>query len=181
MLEGATSWICVLPLAVALSVALTAGSTSHVTFTFSAASSAASCDSAITIATGSPTQRAASLASGMCGGTLSSGSSHPHGSEFTPVMSLPVKIATTPGCLRAAAVSIFLMRACACGLRTNAAHVVPGSFTSSTYVPRPVMKRGSSRRLIDLPSTRSTVAMMLSYFFPAICSAAHWIALTMLW
>src|SRR6266852_3643035 len=44
---------------------------------------------------------------------------------------------------------------------TYAAYVIPGSFRSSTYWPRPVMKRGSSRRLIDLPNRRSaaTVAM----------------------
>ena len=54
-LDGATSWICALVLASALSVALTAGSTSQVTFTLSAASWAASCVSAMTIATGSPT------------------------------------------------------------------------------------------------------------------------------
>jgi len=58
--------------------------------------------------------------------------SQPHGSELTPFMSLPVKTATTPGCALAAAVSIRLMRAWACGLRTNAAYVMPGIFRSST-------------------------------------------------
>ena len=53
--DGATSWICVEALTVACSVALTAGSGSHVTRTFSAASRAASCVSAMTTATGSPT------------------------------------------------------------------------------------------------------------------------------
>src|SRR5881392_1304090 len=87
--------------------------------------------------------------------------SHPHGSEFTPAMSLPVKTATTPGCFSAPLVSILRIRAWACGLRTNAAYVMPGSFKSSTYWPRPVMNRGSSRHLIDLPNSRSdaTVAM----------------------
>jgi aerobic-type carbon monoxide dehydrogenase small subunit (CoxS/CutS family) len=59
--------------------------------------------------------------------------SQPQGSELTPVMSLPVKMATTPGCFDAAAMSILRMRAWACGLRTNAAYVIPGSFRSSTY------------------------------------------------
>ena len=58
--------------------------------------------------------------------------SQPHGSEFTPVMSLPVKTATTPGWDLAALTSMPLMRAFACGLRTNAAYVMPGSFRSST-------------------------------------------------
>ena len=39
--------------------------------------------------------------------------SHPQGSELTPVMSLPVKTATTPGYLRAFTVSIFPIFACA--------------------------------------------------------------------
>src|SRR2546422_3008012 len=53
--------------------------------------------------------------------------SHPHGSEFTPVISLPVKTATTPGCFSAALASILRIFACACWLRTNAAYVMPGS------------------------------------------------------
>src|SRR5207249_8067112 len=87
--------------------------------------------------------------------------SQPQGSELTPVMSLPVNTATTPGCRVAAEMSIFRMRAWACGLRTKAAYVMPRSFKSSTYWPRPVMNRGSSRRLIDFPNKRSaaTVAM----------------------
>src|SRR5438093_8386964 len=125
----------------------------------------------MTTATGSPTWRAASDVNGMCGtiarswttpGTFFSfRRSQPQGSELTPVMSLPVKIATTPGWRIAAAVSILRIRAWACGLRTKAAYVIPGIFTSSTYCPRPVMKRGSSRRLMDLPKRRSdaTVAM----------------------
>src|SRR2546426_11327658 len=42
-----------------------------------------------------------------------------------------------------------------------------------SYWPRPVMKRGSSRRLIDFPNSRSsaTVAMSSPHFFPAMCSA----------
>jgi hypothetical protein len=85
----------------------------------------------MTMATGSPTWRVTSETSGMWGGTLRSGSSHPHGSEFTPVMSLPVNTATTPGCFAARPVSMERMRACACGLRTKAAYVMPASLRSS--------------------------------------------------
>jgi hypothetical protein len=53
--EGATSWICAAPLSAAFAVAVTDGRTSQSTFTFSAASSAASWLSAMTMATGSPT------------------------------------------------------------------------------------------------------------------------------
>src|SRR5256712_9146969 len=125
----------------------------------------------MTTATGSPTCRAASDVSGMWGTIARSWTtpgiffsfrrSQPQGSELTPVMSLPVKTATTPGCRVAAEMSIFRMRAWACGLRTKAAYVMPPSFKSSTYWPRPVMNRGSSRRLIDFPNKRSaaTVAM----------------------
>ncbi len=75
----------------------------------------------MTMATGSPTHRAASEASGMWGGIFSSGRSQPHGRELTPTMSLPVKMATTPGSSRAAAVSIFRILALACGLLTKIA------------------------------------------------------------
>src|SRR5437868_15369143 len=47
------------------------------------------------------------------------------------------------------------MRACACGLRTNAAWVVKGTFRSSTKLPLPVTSRGSSRRLMLLPKSVS--------------------------
>src|SRR2546425_8604777 len=45
---------------------------------------------------------------------------------------------------------------------------MPGSFKSSTYWPRPVMNRGSSRRLIDFPNRRSgaTVAMASTSLLP---------------
>ncbi len=67
----------------------------------------------------------------MWGGIFSSGRSQPHGSEFTPAMSLPVKIATTPGAFDALPVSILRILAFACGLRTKTAWVRPASFRSS--------------------------------------------------
>ena len=72
-LLGATSWICTAPGPAAFSVLVTDGSTSQSTATSSAASLAASRLSPMTMATGSPTQRAASEASGMWGGIFSSG------------------------------------------------------------------------------------------------------------
>src|SRR5262245_28112949 len=43
------------------------------------------------------------------------------------------------------------MRACACGLRTNAAWSIPGSLMSSTNRPSPRKRRGSSLRGTDAP------------------------------
>src|SRR6266850_2929 len=39
---------------------------------------------------------------------------------------------------------------------------MPGSFTSSTYVPRPVMNRGSSRRLLAFPNSRPSVTVAIA-------------------
>ena len=47
-------------------------------------------------------------------------------------MSSPVTTMRTPGTLRAARASIFLIFAWAWGLRTNATHSMPGSTTSVT-------------------------------------------------
>src|SRR6266849_5034174 len=173
-LFGATSWICGEPGPLAFPVPVTEGSGSQSTCTASAASRAASWLSAITTATGSPTYWATSAASGGCGGIFSSGKSHPHGREFTPVMSLPVKIATIPGRAFAAETSIFRIRARAWGLRTKAAYVIPASFRSSVYRPRPVMNRGSSRRLMDLPNMRSSVALAMPISFPLHGRATKW-------
>src|SRR5215217_1750663 len=56
--------------------------------------------------------------------------------------------ARTFGCASAADVSIDTMRACASGLRSTAPCSIPGRLTSSTYVPWPRMKRGSSLRFM---------------------------------
>ena len=47
-------------------------------------------------------------------------------------MSSPVTTMRTPGTFSAARASIFLMRAWAWGLRTNATHSMPGTTTSVT-------------------------------------------------
>ena len=51
-----------------------------------------------------------------------------------------------------------LMRACACGERTNTACRQPGGCTSSVYFPAPVTSRGSSRRLTT-PCSAELTAM----------------------
>ena len=51
---------------------------------------------------------------------------------ITAASSAPVTTATTPGAFFASAVSILLMRACACGERTNATCTMRGSTTSLT-------------------------------------------------
>src|SRR5271155_2170325 len=47
---------------------------------------------------------------------------------------------------------IDLIRACACGLRTNATSIVPGNFMSATNWPRPCKCRSSSLRSSDAPT-----------------------------
>src|SRR4051794_9697825 len=48
--------------------------------------------------------------------------------------------------------AIDLIRACACGLRTNATSIVPGSLMSGTNWPRPCRCRASSLRNNDAPT-----------------------------
>ena len=69
--------------------------------------------------------------------------SQPHGRPptFSFARSAPVNTATTPGDAFAAAVSMRVIRACACGERTNTANVCCGSTTSSVYWPAPVRNR----------------------------------------
>src|SRR5215211_79717 len=101
--------------------------------------------------------------------------------------------------------------ACACGDRVSAAYVIPVNFTSSRNEPAPVMRRGSSRRLIGLPtsfsglSTAATIPILQDRGGPLIRNgnvavarsyavadaqsaaalvdlpAAYWIDLTMFW
>src|SRR5438105_3591797 len=59
--------------------------------------------------------------------------------------------ASTPGTLSASDASMLVMRAWAYGLRTMAMNSMPGNFTSSTYLPNPRIKRGSSLRLTLWP------------------------------
>jgi len=65
--------------------------------------------------------------------------------------SAPVSTPTTPGIFLAAATSMLLILAWACGERTNTARVAPGRTTSSVYCPLPVMKRKSSFRRTAAP------------------------------
>ena len=124
----------------------------------------------MTTATGSPTWRAASDVSGMCGTIARSCTtpgmffalrrSQPQGSELTPVMSLPVKTATTPGCRDGPLdVSIFRMRAWACGLPHEGRVRHARQLQVVDVLACPVMNRGSSRRLIDLPNRRSAATV----------------------
>ena len=109
------SWISGAPGARAASASQTAGSTSQSTATSSAASSASARLVAITIATGSPCQRARSNASGYWGGErmpLKCASTATNGSTCGAI-SAPVSTATTPGTARAASASIPRIAACA--------------------------------------------------------------------
>ena len=106
----------------------TAGSVSYSTSIASAASRAWIAVSATTIATWSPTCSTLSTQMIGCGGSFMGEPSRlwisqPQGKPpiFESATSRPVKIATTPGIARAAAVSIETMRACACGERRKAA------------------------------------------------------------
>ena len=65
--------------------------------------------------------------------------------------SAPVTTAMTPGIAFAAAVSIALMRACACGERTNATCAMRGSVTSLTNCARPCVSRARFGRGTERP------------------------------
>ena len=74
-----------------------------------------------------------------------SGTTHPQGREpSSSARSSPVNTAITPGDFKASAVSIDFIKACASGLRTKTIWSMPVRVTSSTYVPWPVIRRGSS-------------------------------------
>ena len=62
----------------------------------------------------------------------SPGSDAPQGTGPTPLISAPVKTATTPGCLRAGLMLMPRIRAAAWGLRTMQAWCMPGIWISST-------------------------------------------------
>src|SRR6266571_4516024 len=87
--------------------------------------------------------------------------------------SLPVMTATTPGMARAFDVSMFLMRACASGLRAMSMYSMPGSFTSSTYLPFPRMKRASSLRLTLWPMPPISIATALGLPFRGLAHRAR--------
>ena len=70
---------------------------------------------------------------------------------MTFASSAPVTTAITPGAFFAAAVSMLLMRACACGERTNATCAMRGSTTSLTYCARPCVSRARFGRGTERP------------------------------
>ena len=83
---------------------------------------------ATTAATASPCQQARSTAMACCGADLMPlrwVSTPTHG-VITFASSAPVTTATTPGAFSPSAASMFLMRACACGERTNATCAMRG-------------------------------------------------------
>src|SRR5512134_412813 len=86
-----------------------------------------------------------------------------HGSAGRSLKSSPVNTATTPGCFLAFSVLICLILACAYGLRRIAACTIPVSFTSSRYLASPVIRRGSSLRLIAAPITFVEVDIASSF------------------
>src|SRR5262245_29017925 len=68
-----------------------------------------------------------------------------------PSRSAAVTTAITPGSAAASAVSIPVMRACAWALRRMATWSRPGARLSSTKLPWPVSRRGSSSRWTAAP------------------------------
>ena len=103
---------------------MTAGKGSYSTSMSSSASSATYLLSATTTATASPTYLTTSFAMGGWSTALmsESGTCHAHGMPLSaPSVSAAVNTATTPSRPQAALVSIDVMRACACGLRSIAA------------------------------------------------------------
>jgi hypothetical protein len=121
--------------------------------TFSAASCACATLSATTSATGWPTCSTRSGASAGRNGTTSLLPLRPASGgcsavEPTPAASssLCVSTATTPGADLAADASIELIRAWACGERTNTAQAWFGCGASSTKRPRPRTSASSSTR-----------------------------------
>jgi len=107
----------------AASISTSGASSSYVTSTCSAASSAFARLSATIATTGSPTQVTLSIASGYCGGDfmpLKCNSVPTHGSH-TFATSRPSATRRTPGMVFARDTSIATMRAWAWGLRTKAA------------------------------------------------------------
>ncbi len=165
---------------------MTTGSGSYSTRTDCAASTTSYLSSPMTIATASPTCLTSPRASGQRSGVFIStpGGAHAIGSGASrSLMSSPVKTPLTPGRASASDASIETIFACASGERTTAMYSIPCRTKSSTYVARPVMRRGSSLRRIDWPTCLAVGAssmVLMPLTFP-ISSAAAWTALTMLW
>src|SRR5581483_932286 len=159
-LFGKSAWITAGSPFSASSGSTTAGSGSYETATASTASRATYRSRATTTATGSPTWRTTSTATARCAGE-GNGVMIGIGSRNCAI-SAPVNTASTPSMAAAALVSIETIRPCAMSLRLKPRCSMPASLMSSTYVARPWMSRGSSRRLtrapISLGSLEDTLA-----------------------
>ena len=68
--------------------------------------------------------------------------------------------AITPGCARAASTSTDFRVPCAFMLRTNATCSIPGRFTSSTNIARPVSRRASSLRRMRRPKVGGGISRL---------------------
>src|SRR3954453_7529480 len=164
MLFGAFSWSCGAPGWVAFSASTTVGRGSQSTWIASSASIACSGVSATTAATPSPVHFTSSVARTRGVLTLfwivEPPAGHAIGNGLYG-MSAPVNTAMTPGRVFATDVSIDLIRAWAYGLRRMAMWAIPVSLMSSRKRPRPVMKRGSSVRLTEVPRTSAVIVRLL--------------------
>src|SRR3954453_7192085 len=164
MLFGAFSWSCGAPGWVAFSASTTVGRGSQSTWIASSASIACSGVSATTAATPSPVHFTSSVARTRGVLTLfwivEPPAGHAIGNGLYG-MSAPVNTAMTPGRVFAADVSIDLIRAWAYGLRRMAMWAIPVSLMSSRKRPLPVMKRGSSVRLTEVPRTSAVIVRLL--------------------
>ena len=90
-----------------------------------------------------------------------------------------MKTPSTPSIAAAFFVRIALIFAWAYGERTTARCAMPGSTKSSVNLACPVIRRGSSRRLIGEPKMRAPMFGLLYAF--AMRPAASLTAATMFW
>ena len=142
------SWISGASASRAASMSETAGNISKSTATRSAMSSASARVSATQTAIVSPTWRTFSAASAGWADGLNPGSAETARIGLTPSMSAWMK---TRGRM-SSGMSIAPIRACATGLRTNAASSCPARPKSPTKRPRPRIRRSSSLRAMDAPT-----------------------------
>src|SRR5215469_2947959 len=161
-LPGRSSRMTGAPGSSARSASATAGSGSYSTWINSSASRAEYRSWATTNATSWPWKRTLSVARTACASWESVGIQ----ASPSAARSCPVNTASTRGWASAATVSIAVILACGTGLRRIAPYSMPGSWMSSTNMPRPRMKRASSLRgtgpyaplasaLISLPPSRA--------------------------
>ena len=138
-------------LLMAAAASTTAGRTSNATFTELARSSASARVGAMQAAMGSPTYRTFCVASGGYPETLN------------PLTWGTARISARRGRSRAVkirpaasgGIMMFFMRACACGLRTNATSSCSPGFSPTTNCPRPCRWRASSLRSSEAPTPRT--------------------------